>query len=118
MRQGEVYWCSFDGLGSEPSGRRPAIVLQDDRFNQTAIRTTIVLAITSNLRLAEMPGNVRLRKGEARLPKASVVNVTQLHTLDRRRLGQRIGALSHERLDAVLHCLKVVFGIEGVNEPT
>ena len=69
MRQGEVYWLRFAGSGSEPAGRRPAVVAQDDCFNQSAIQTTIVAAITSNLKLAVMPGNVRLRKGEANLPR-------------------------------------------------
>src|SRR5207249_5905765 len=62
----------FAGKGSEPRGRRPAIVVQHDRFNRSAIRTTVVAAVTSNLRLGAMPGNVRLRKGEANLPRASV----------------------------------------------
>jgi len=72
MRQREVYWLRFAGKGSEPRGRRPAIVVQHDRFNRSAIRTTVVAAVTSKLRLGAMPGNVRLRKGEANLPRASV----------------------------------------------
>lgn len=117
MRQGEIYWLTFDSLGSESAGHRPALVLQDDRFNQTAIRTTIVAAVTSNLRLAEVPGNVRLRRGEARLPRASVVNVTQLHTVDRRRLGARIGALGPERLGEVLRGVSLAFGLDADREP-
>ena len=93
MRQGEVYWLRFGGSGS-PKGKRPAAVVQADRFNRSAIHTTIVAAITSKLRLAEMPGNVRLRKGEANLPIASVVNVTQLRTADRGRLQECLGSLA------------------------
>ena len=85
VKQGQVYWLEFRGIGSEPSGRRPAVVIQHDRFNRSAIATIVVAAITSNVRRAAMPGNVRLRRGEANLPQASVVNVTQLLTVDRQR---------------------------------
>jgi mRNA interferase MazF len=79
IRQGELYWLRFGpSEGSEPAGRRPAVVAQHDRFNLSAVPTTIVAAITSNLRLAAMPGNVRLPKGEAGLARPSVVNVSQI----------------------------------------
>jgi mRNA interferase MazF len=110
MRQGEVYWLSFQGRGSEPSGRRPAVIIQHDRFNRSAIQTTVVAAITSNLKLAAMPGNVRLRRGEANLPRSSVINVTQVRTVDRERLTERIGALSPDRIREILEGLSLVFG--------
>lgn len=112
MQQGEVYWLSFGGVGSEPSGRRPALVVQHDRFNRSRIQTTVVAAITSNLLLAGMPGNVRLRKGEGNLPRASVVNVTQLRTVDRDRLTDRAGSVTRARVQEVLRGLALVFGIE------
>jgi mRNA interferase MazF len=112
MRQGEVYWLRFSGEGSEPSGRRPAVVVQHDRFNRSAIQTTVVAALTSNLMLAGAPGNVRLKKGEANLPRPSVVNVTQLRTVDRGRLGERIGTLGRSRMLQVLGGLSLVFGID------
>ena len=112
MRQGEVYWLLFTGSGSEPLGRRPAVVVQDNYLNQSAIQTTVVAAITSNLRLAAMPGNVRLRKGEASLPRPSIVNVTQLRTVDRDRLDERIGSLGAERVREVLRGVALVFGID------
>jgi mRNA interferase MazF len=108
MRQGEVYWLHFAGAGSEPRGRRPAVVVQDDRFNRSAIGTAIVAAITSNLRLSAMPGNVRLRKGEANLPRPSVVNVTQLRTVDRARLDARVGSLAPGRIREILRGLALV----------
>jgi mRNA interferase MazF len=114
MRQGDVVWYRFDGAGSEPAGRRPALVVQDDRFNRSNIGTTVVAAITSNLRLAGMPGNVRLRKGEANLPRPSVVNVTQLRTIDRTRLGKPLGTLSAARLDEVRRGLALVLGIDRI----
>jgi len=112
MRQGEIYWLRFTGKGSEPRGRRPALVVQHDRFNRSAIQTTVVAAVTSNLRLAAMPGNVRLRKGEANLSRASVVNVSQILTIDRARLTECVGALGTERLHQVLRGLALLFGIE------
>lgn len=113
MQQGEVYWLSFGGTGSEPSRRRPALVVQHDRFNRSRIQTTVVAAITSNLLLAGMPGNVRLRRGEANLPRASVVNVTQLRTVDRDRLIDRVGSVSRARVEDVLRGLALVLGING-----
>ena len=112
IRQGDVYWLHRFGIGSEPAGRRPAIVVQADHFNRSAINTAVVAAITSNVRLGEMPGNVRLRKGEAGLPQPSVVNVSQLRTVDRSRLVERIGGVSDERLAHVLRGLALVLGIE------
>jgi mRNA interferase MazF len=114
MRQGEVYWLSFGGVGSEARGRRPAVVVQDDRFNRSQIQTTIVAAITSNLRLALAPGNVRLAKGEANLPRASVVNVTQLRTVDRSRLDDLVGALGAGRVRQVVEGLALVLGCDRI----
>ncbi len=117
MRQGEVYWLRFARRGSEPEGRRPALVIQHDRFNRSAIQTTIVAAITSNLQLAAMPGNVRLRKGEANLPRASVVNVTQLRTIDRERLtpSDRVGHLAPGRVGEVLDGVALVLGLDEMD---
>lgn len=92
-------------------GRRPAVVAQHDGFNQNAISTTVAAAATSNLRLAAMPGNVRLRSGEAGLPKPSVVHVSRIATVDRKRLGERIGTLSAARLQRVLEGVGLVFGL-------
>lgn len=115
--QGEVYWLHFGAPeGSEPAGRRPAVVVQHDRFNRSAISTTVVAAVTSNLRLAAMPGNVRLRRGEAGLGMPSVVNISQLRTVDRSRLGERIGSLGPARLHEVLRGLALLFGNDDIAE--
>lgn len=113
MRQGELYWLSFRSQGSEPRFRRPAVVVQHDAFNRSAIATTVVAAITSNLRLAEMPGNVRLRKGEGGLSRASVVNVSQVFTVDCERLEDGLGSLSPARIREILAGLAILFGIEA-----
>lgn len=116
MRQGEVYWLHFAGQGSDPDGRRPAVIVQHDRYNRSAIQTTVVAAITTNLRLSAMPGNVRLRKGEASLSRPSVANVTQLRTIDRDQLTERIGALSPNRIDEILSGIGLVFGLERTGQ--
>jgi mRNA interferase MazF len=113
IRQGQVFWLSFGGSGSEPAGRRPVVVIQHDRFNRTALCTTVVAAVTSNLRLAAIPGNVRLRKGEAGLGRASVVNVTQIRTVDRGRLREPVGRLGPARLREVLEGTALVLGVEA-----
>lgn len=112
MRQGELYWLTFPGRGSEPRGRRPALVIQHDRFNDSGLNTVIVAALTTTLGLAAAPGNVRLRKGEANLPAASVVNVTALRAVDRERLEEHLGTLSPERVRQVLAGVALVFGLE------
>ena len=115
MRQGEVYWLHFGAAeGSAPAGRRPALVVQHDRFNRSAISTTVVVAITSNLRLGAMPGNVRLRRGEAGLPQASVVNVSQIRTIDRTRLADRLGILGPARMRDVLKGLALLLGTDEI----
>jgi mRNA interferase MazF len=94
-------------------------VVQHDRFNRSAIATTVVAAVTSNLRLAAMPGNVRLRRGEAGLLLPSVVNISQIRTIDRSRLGERIGSLGPARVREVLKGLALLFGTdEAVEEGT
>lgn len=117
IRQGEVYWLHFGTPeGSEPAGRRPAVIVQHDRFNRSAISTTVVAVVTSNLRLAAMPGNVRLRRGEAGLLLPSVVNISQLRTVDRSRLGERVGVLGPARLREVLRGLALLFGTNDLPE--
>jgi len=102
IRQGEVYWIDFGPVtGSGPAGRRPCVVVQSDLFNMSRIATTVVCVVTSKLSRAESPGNVALQKGEANLPKASVVNVSQILTVDKSELTDRIGRLPPTRIAAL-----------------
>ena len=109
IRQGQVYWLDFGpAAGSAPAARHPCVVVQNDIFNQSAIATSVVCLITSNLKRADAPGNVLLKKGEANLPKASVVNVSQILTVDKAELVEYIGKLSGAAAQAVrdgLHLL-------------
>ena len=109
--QGEIWNVRFSGRGSEPRGRRPAVIVQGDQYNRTPIATTIVVPVTSQLHLAVFPGNVRLYKGEANLTKASVANVTQVRVIDRSSLETLIGTLHPGRLHEILSGLGLVFGI-------
>jgi len=103
IKQGEIYWIDFgEPIGSMPGFLRPCAIVQNDVFNASMIATVLVAPITSNMRLAEAPGNVALRKKEAGLRQASVVNVSQLITVDKSMLQERIGKLSEKRLREVL----------------
>jgi mRNA interferase MazF len=87
--------------------------LQHDRFNRSRLNTVVVVAITSNLRYATLPGNVHLRKGEGNLPKPCVVNITQLHTLDRAYLQEKIGTLPQRTLRQVWEGVRLVLEVNG-----
>jgi mRNA interferase MazF len=104
--QGDVYWLDF---GAAPAERHPCVVVQSDVFNRTRILTTVVCLITSNLNRATAPGNVPLKKGDARLPKPSVVNVSQVVTVDKLDLEERIGSLPSAALSSVLQGLRILF---------
>ena len=117
IHQGEVYWVAFAGRGSEPWGRRPALVLQHDRFNHSRLNTVVVVAITSKLRYATLPGNVRLHKWEANLPKPCVVNVTQMQTIDRTYLREKIGTLPQHVLRQVWEGVQLVLAVNGEGRP-
>jgi mRNA interferase MazF len=109
INQGDVFWLySGTPSGSEPGFRRPHVVVQNNVFNHSRINTTVVCAITSNLHRARSPGNVRLYKGEANLLKASVVNVTQLLTVDKRVLTEKIGTVSKDRIRQILDGVKLL----------
>jgi mRNA interferase MazF len=103
INQGDIFWVNLDEpSGSEPGYRRPHLVIQNDAFNSSRINTAIVCSLTSNLRWARTPGNVLLDRGEANLPKQSVVIVTQIFTVDKTELTEKIGSLPRERMAQVL----------------
>ncbi|QWF24010.1 type II toxin-antitoxin system PemK/MazF family toxin [Nocardioides sp. LMS-CY] len=112
VARGEVWWADFgDPLGSEPGYRRPALVVSSDRFNRSRISTVIVTAVTSNLRLAPLPGNVELEAGAAGLPKSCVVNVSQTLVVDRSRLTEPVGSLDASVMRQVDDGLRLVLGL-------
>ncbi len=92
--RGDIWWADLpDPEGSGPGGRRPVVVIQSDAFNRSAIATTIVAIITSNLARADAPGNVLLTARQSGLRKDSVVNVSQIFTVDRSILTTKVGSL-------------------------
>ena len=103
IAQGDLYWVDLgDPSGSAPGYRHPHVVIQNNLFNASRIDTVVVCAMTSNLRRAAAPGNVLLEPGEADLPKQSVVNVSQIYTVDKQDLVEKIGTLSPRRIRQVL----------------
>jgi mRNA interferase MazF len=101
--RGDVYWVEpDDSRGDVPSYSHPHVVVQDDVFNHSRITTVVVCALTTNLHRAQEPGNVLLSPGEADLPKQSVVVVSQISSVDKARLGTRIGALGQTRVEQIL----------------
>jgi len=109
IKQGDVFWIELDvPQGSEPGYRRPGVVVQNNVFNQSAIRTVIVCMLTSNLTRANMPGNVLLEQGQGGVKKASVVNVTQIFTVDKKDLAEYIGNISQEKMRQVLNGIHVL----------
>jgi len=103
INQGDVYWVPLEEPnGSEPGITHPHVVIQDDVINQSRIHTVVVCALTTNMKRANMPGNVLLEAGEANLPKQSIVAVSQVSTVDKAQLGEYIGSLTKERIDQIL----------------
>jgi mRNA interferase MazF len=112
MRRGEIWWASLgEPRGSGPGFRRPVLVIQSNDFNESAIRTSICAAISSNLRLGEAPGNVRIAPRASGLAQESVVNVSQLITLDKQILTQKVGRLAAESLRDVEAGIKLVLAL-------
>jgi mRNA interferase MazF len=111
ISQGDVWWADLgEPVGSEPGFRRPVIVVQGDNFNRSALRTAVAVPLTSNLRWAAAPGNVRLTARATGLPRDSVANVSQLVALDRSILIERVGRLSSSKLELVLAGIDTVLG--------
>ena len=107
IHRGDVFWLApDDSRGPAPPYSHPHVVVQDDVFNHSRITTVIVCALTTNLHRATEPGNVLLDVGEGNLPKQSVVVVSQISSVEKSRLGDRIGSLSDERVDQILAGLR------------
>lgn len=105
--RGDLFWIDpDDSRGPAPGYAHPHVVVQEDVFNLSRVSTVIVCALTSNLHRASEPGNVLLDPGEGGLPRQSVVVVSQVSSVDRARLGERIGSLSAGRVEQVLDGLR------------
>jgi mRNA interferase MazF len=112
MKRGEIWWASLPApAGSGPGMKRPVVVIQSNPFNDSRIATVVIAAVTSNLALAEAPGNVRIGKSDSGLSKPSVVNVSQVLTVDRSYLRQRIRSLPGPIMNRVDDGLRLVLSL-------
>ncbi|MEO1057493.1 MAG: type II toxin-antitoxin system PemK/MazF family toxin [Actinomycetota bacterium] len=112
IARGEIWWAELQPpTGSGPGKRRPVVVVSADSFNLSRISTIVAAAISSNTDLAAAPGNVAVPAERSGLPKDSVVNVSQIVTLDKRQLGTRVGALDHDTLTQIDAGLRLVLDL-------
>jgi mRNA interferase MazF len=112
VKRGEIWWASLpEPIGSGPGLRRPVLVIQSNPFNESRIATVVVAVVTSNIVLAEAPGNARLSKSESGLPKASAVNVSQVLTIDRSLLTERVRVLSAPVMQRINDGLRLALGL-------
>lgn len=112
MIRGDIWWVDFgEPFGSEPGWRRPAVIVQDDDFNQSDMNTTIVVPLSTNLRLAEFPGNYFLSSDNSKLSKDSVVVSPQIAVIDKRRLIEHVSVLSATVMNDISVGLKMVLSL-------
>jgi len=117
INQGDIFWIELKKpSGSEPGYRHPHVVIQNNLFNRSLINTVVVCALTSNLKRAKAPGNVLLDKGEANLPKKSVINISQIFTVNKSDLSEKIGSLTRERFSQVYEGIKLLAEPREVDE--
>ena len=113
MIRGEIWWADLGiPFGSEPGYKRPVVVIQDDSFNRSKIQTVIVASITTNQNLADAPGNVYLDTEDSALPRNGVVNISQISTIDKRRLTDKIKVLSQSLMSEIDYGIKLVLNIQ------
>jgi mRNA interferase MazF len=113
MIRGDIWWADFGiPFGSESGFRRPVLIMQSDAFNKSKLNTIVVIPLTTNLILANAPGNVFIEKDESGLSKDSVVVVSQINAIDRDRLIERVSTINRTMLNEVEYGIKMVLGIE------
>jgi mRNA interferase MazF len=112
VNRGEIWWANLpEPVGSSPGYRRPVLIVQSDDFNHSKINTTVVLIISTNLKLQESFGNVLLKTRQSGLSKDSVVNVTQLYTIDESSLTEYVETLSEQKMEQIDKGLRLVLSI-------
>jgi len=112
MIRGEIWWAEFGiPYGSETGYSRPVLIVQDDSFNESRIKTIVVLPLTTNMRLLDAPGNVLIQKKESKLTDDSVIIVAQLYAIDRERFKKKVSKVTKEIMLQVEIGIKLVLGI-------
>jgi mRNA interferase MazF len=111
MIKGEIWWACLpdDPYGSEPGKNRPVLIIQNDVFNRSDIKTTVCAVITSNMKLAQMPGNITLEKGNSGLDKTSVINFSQIATIDKTRLLEQVTMLPKNFIEKINESIRYIF---------
>jgi len=113
MIRGEIWWADLGiPFGSEPGFKRPVVIIQDDAFNKSQLQTVIVASITTNVDLADAPGNVYLEKKESGLPKDGVINISQIATIDKRRLTEKVCVLSQSTTTEVDYGIRLILNLQ------
>jgi len=109
IKRGEIWWAEIpEPKGLEPEYKRPLVVIQSNEFNKSRINTIVAAVITTNIRLAQAPGNIMLTVKQSNLPKKSVINVSQVITIDKTFLNEKAGTLSNKIMDIVDDGLRLV----------
>jgi mRNA interferase MazF len=109
INRGEIWWATLpDPAGSGPGYKRPVLIIQSNEFNKSKINTIVVTVITSNIRLAVAPGNILLSSKKSKLPKESVINISQIITIDKSFLTEKIYTLSNEIITSVNDSLRLI----------
>lgn len=112
MIRGDIWWVDFgEPLGSEPGWRRPAVIVQSDEFNKSDMNTTVVIPLTTNLRLAEFPGNVLLSKQDSKLSKDSVAVTSQITVIDSIRLVEHVSVLSISSMTSISEGIRLLLAL-------
>ncbi|MDR2716942.1 MAG: type II toxin-antitoxin system PemK/MazF family toxin [Treponema sp.] len=115
MTRGELWWADFGiPFGSEPGYKRPVLIIQNDFFNNSKINTTIVIPLTTNLILADAPGNILITKRESKLKKDSVITISQIEVIDRRRLIEKITKIDRTIIEKIENNILFILGIKKI----
>jgi mRNA interferase MazF len=115
MTRGELWWADFGiPFGSEPGYKRPVLIIQNDFFNRSKINTTIVIPLTTNLILADAPGNILITKNESKLKKDSVITISQIEVIDRQRLIEKITKIDKTVIEKIENNMMFVLGINRI----
>lgn len=112
MERGDIWWADLpEPKGSMPGFKHPILIIQSDKFNQSSLETVIGVVITTNLRLAKMPGNILVTPQQSGLPQDSVVNLTQIVSANKSDLLEHVGTVSESKMDQVGNGLRIVLSL-------
>jgi mRNA interferase MazF len=113
VNRGEIWWAELsEPKKSEPGYKRPLVIIQSNSFNKSNINTTICAVITSNLKLADAPGNIILNPKTSGLPKDSVINISQIITIDKSFLIEKVGELTNKQINRLENSLKLILSLD------